>query len=140
MKARVLFAQISFLVLVIGAWEFGDRVGAIDPKLLPPPSEVATTLWALLQNSSFLANASDTIVRVIASFLIGAPIAIALGFVMGENLSIGRSLSPIFNLVLAVPQSIFLPVFVLVFGLGFTDFRHYPRRIRRRSERDGGCA
>jgi NitT/TauT family transport system permease protein len=40
---------------------------------------------------------------------------------MGENISIGRSLSPIFNVVLAVPQSIFLPVFVLVFGLGFTE-------------------
>ena len=54
-------------------------------------------------------------------FLIGAPIAIAIGFVMGENIGIGRSLSPIFNLVLSVPQSIFLPVFVLVFGLGFTE-------------------
>src|SRR5579862_8909477 len=121
MKARVLFAQLSFLVLVIGAWEFGDRVGAIDPKLLPAPSEVAATLWVLLQNGSFLANASDTIVRVIASFLIGAPIALATGFLMGENLGVGRSLAPIFNLVLAVPQSIFLPVFVLVFGLGFTE-------------------
>ena len=121
MKAKVLFAQLSFVAVVIGAWEYGDRIGAIDPKLLPPPSEVAATLWALLQNSSFLANASDTLVRVIASFLIGAPIAIAIGFVMGENISIGRSLSPIFNLVLAVPQSIFLPVFVLVFGLGFTE-------------------
>jgi ABC-type nitrate/sulfonate/bicarbonate transport system permease component len=121
MKAKVLFAQLSFVAVVIGAWEYGDRIGAIDPKLLPPPSEVAATLWALLQNSSFLANASDTLVRVIASFLIGAPIAIAIGFVMGENISIGRSLSPIFNLVLAVPQSIFLPVFVLVCGLGFTE-------------------
>jgi ABC-type nitrate/sulfonate/bicarbonate transport system permease component len=121
MKAKVLFAQLSFVAVVIGAWEYGDRIGAIDPKLLPPPSEVAATLWALLQNSSFLANASDTFVRVIASFLIGAPIAIAIGFVMGENIGIGRSLSPIFNLVLAVPQSIFLPVFVLVFGLGFTE-------------------
>jgi NitT/TauT family transport system permease protein len=121
MKAKVLFAQLSFIAVVIGAWEYGDRIGAIDPKLLPPPSAVAATLWALLQNSSFLANASDTLVRVIASFLIGAPIAITIGFVMGENISIGRSLSPIFNLVLAVPQSIFLPVFVLVFGLGFTE-------------------
>ena len=58
---------------------------------------------------------------MIAAFIIGAPIALATGFVMGENVAVGRSLSPVFNLVLSVPQSVFLPLFVLLFGLGFTE-------------------
>ena len=121
MKPRVLVAQMSFVLLLIGAWEFGDRVGAFDRTMLPPPSEVAAALRALLQSSEFLADASDTIVRVTAAFAIGAPIALAIGFMMGDNIDLGRSLSPVFNLVLAVPQSIFLPIFVLLFGLGFTE-------------------
>ena len=121
MRPLVLFAQTAFVVLLIGAWEIGGYVGAFDPKLLPPPSEVAITLGALLQNKIFLADALDTVVRVIAAFVIGAPIALVAGFVMGENIGVGKSLSPIFNLVLSVPQSIFLPIFVLVFGLGFTE-------------------
>ena len=121
MKSLILLAQIAFVALVIGLWALGSWIGAFDPTILPPPGKVATALESLLRSTDFLADSLDTIVRVIASFLIGAPIAIALGFVMGENLSVGRSLSPIFNLVLAVPQSIFLPVFVLVFGLGFTE-------------------
>jgi ABC-type nitrate/sulfonate/bicarbonate transport system permease component len=121
MKPLVLLAQVTFVVLLIGAWEFGSRVGAFDPKILPPPSDVAAAMQSLLQSSAFLADASDTIVRVVAAFVIGAPIALATGFVMGENVGVGRSLSPIFNLVLSVPQSIFLPIFVLVFGLGFTE-------------------
>jgi NitT/TauT family transport system permease protein len=121
MKPLVVLAQAAFIVLLIGAWEFGDRVGAIDPSVLPAPSAVATALRSLLRSSAFLADAWDTIVRVVAAFVIGAPIALATGFLMGENVGVGRSLSPIFNLVLAVPQSIFLPIFVLVLGLGFTE-------------------
>jgi ABC-type nitrate/sulfonate/bicarbonate transport system permease component len=121
MNPRVLVTQAAFVLFVIGAWQYGDAAGLFDPKILPPPSQVAVALKALLQSPSFLADASDTVVRVIAAFLIGAPIALAVGFLMGENLDVGRSLSPLFNLVLSVPQSIFLPIFVLVFGLGFTE-------------------
>ena len=121
MRPQVLLAQITFFAILIGAWEIAERQGAIDPHILPSPSTVVATLRTLLQSKSFIADASDTILRVVAAFLIGAPLAIATGFLMGENVGVGRSLSGIFNLVLAVPQSIFLPIFVLLFGLGFTE-------------------
>ena len=121
MKPLILLIQASVVVLLIGAWELCDRAGAFDPGILPAPSAVAVALWSLLHSTVFIDDASDTIVRVISAFVIGAPIALATGFLMGENITVGRSLSPVFNLVLAVPQSIFLPIFALVFGLGFTE-------------------
>jgi ABC-type nitrate/sulfonate/bicarbonate transport system permease component len=121
MKLSALFAQISFVALAIGLWAAGSRTGALDPTLFPPPAKVAIALETLLQSRDFLSDSLDTMLRVIAAFAIGAPIALAAGFVMGENLGVGRSLSPVFNLVLSVPQSIFLPLFVLIFGLGFTE-------------------
>src|ERR1700722_1039193 len=120
-KSLILACQIAFVALVIGLWSLGSWIGAFDPSILPPPAKVAMALEALLRSSDFLADSLDTIIRVIAAFAIGAPIALAAGFVMGENIGVGRSLSPIFNLVLSVPQSIFLPLFVLMFGLGFTE-------------------
>jgi len=121
MKAKVLFAQIAFVALAIALWAAGSQVGAFDPTLLPPPAKVAVALESLLRSADFRADSLDTITRVIAAFILGAPIALAAGFIMGENIAVGRSLSPIFNLVLSVPQSIFLPLFVLLFGLGFTE-------------------
>jgi ABC-type nitrate/sulfonate/bicarbonate transport system permease component len=121
MKSKVLFAQIAFVVLVIALWAAGSSIGALDPTILPPPANVAAALEALLHSSDFLADALDTITRVIAAYVVGAPLALAAGFLMGENIAVGRSLSPVFNLVLSVPQSIFLPLFVLLFGLGFTE-------------------
>jgi NitT/TauT family transport system permease protein len=121
MKSLVLLAQLAFVALLIGAWELASHLGAFDPQILPPPSAVTAEMVALLHSKTFLTDAFDTVVRVIAAFVIGAPIALAVGFVMGENIGVGKSLAPVFNIVLAVPQSIFLPIFVLVFGLGFTQ-------------------
>jgi ABC-type nitrate/sulfonate/bicarbonate transport system permease component len=121
MKASVLLVQTAFVALLIGLWTAGSWSGAFDPTILPSPVKVAAALDVLLRSQDFLADSRDTLIRVIAAFAIGAPLALAAGFVMGENIGVGRSLSPIFNLVLSVPQSIFLPLFVLLFGLGFTQ-------------------
>jgi ABC-type nitrate/sulfonate/bicarbonate transport system permease component len=121
MKASVLFVQAGIVALLIGLWAAGSWIGAFDPTILPSPAKVVAALDTLLRSQDFLADSRDTFIRVIAAFAVGAPIALAAGFVMGENVGVGRSLSPIFNLVLSVPQSIFLPLFVLLFGLGFTQ-------------------
>jgi len=121
MRVLVPLTQAAFVVVLVGAWELCDQVGLFDPKLLPPPSAVAVAIRELLQSQAFLSDARDTIGRVVAAFLIGAPLALVAGFVMGENIGVGKSFAPVFNLVLSVPQSIFLPIFVLVFGLGFTE-------------------
>jgi ABC-type nitrate/sulfonate/bicarbonate transport system permease component len=120
-KSLIPACQITFVALMIGLWSLGSWIGAFDPSILPPPAKVAAALQALLRNNDFLGDSLDTVTRVAVAFAIGAPLALAAGFVMGENIGVGRSLSPIFNLVLSVPQSIFLPLFVLIFGLGFTE-------------------
>jgi ABC-type nitrate/sulfonate/bicarbonate transport system permease component len=120
-RARVVGTQIVIVFVTIAAWDVAVTVGWIDAALLPPPATVAVTLSKLLRSATFLENAADTFLRVVAAFAIGAPLALIVGFLMGENLTIGKSLSPFFNLVLAVPQSIFLPIFALIFGLGFTE-------------------
>ena len=120
-KPLVITTQAALLILLIAIWELGERFGVLDPTLFPPPSAVASAIGDLLRDGNFLTDAADTSLRVLVAFLIGAPIALALGFLMGEHIGVGKSLSPIFNVVLSVPQSIFLPIFVLVLGLGFTE-------------------
>ncbi len=121
LRTRVIISQIALVLITLGIWEGAVDAGWLNPELTPPPSTVFFTLGELLRSSSFLGHAADTILRVLAAFAIGAPLALLVVFLLGENVTIGKSLSPIFNLVLAVPQSIFLPIFTLVFGLGFTE-------------------
>src|SRR5258708_13059465 len=85
MKLLVLLTQIGFGVLLVGGWELATHSGVIDPQLLPPPSTVLLTLGDLMGNVAFLNECSDTVVRVLAAFIIGAPIALAVVFMMARN-------------------------------------------------------
>lgn len=122
MRGRlVLLTQIAIGVVFVALWQAASIFHLNDPKIVPAPATVAVTVGQLLTNSAFLNGAGITIVRVLVAFAIGTPLALIVGFVMGENLAVGKSLGPIFNLILSVPQSIFLPLFVLLLGLGFTE-------------------
>ncbi|MDA1323745.1 MAG: ABC transporter permease [Proteobacteria bacterium] len=121
MRRRAVLYQLLFLVGFLGLWEGLSRSGLVDPESLPAFTDVAVALWSLLGNGEFLGHAGDTLLRVIVAFAIGAPLAISIGFILGEKLHLGEIINPIVHFLLAVPQSIFLPIFILLFGIGFME-------------------
>jgi len=120
-KLRVPLAQTAIVLVLLGLWQLAASLHLADSSVLPAPAGVAAAAGTLLTTPSFLSDAGITFMRIAVAFLIGAPIALLTGFVLGENVLAGKTLGPVFNLALAVPQSIFLPIFVLLLGLGFTE-------------------
>lgn len=114
-QARI--AQLASLVLFLGAWELASRVGGVDPKVLPPFSSVVDTMVAMLGSGSFRGHALVTLTRVIVAFAIGTPLAILAGFYVGERAALNRKIAPPLNLLVAIPQSMLLPLFILLFGV-----------------------
>jgi NitT/TauT family transport system permease protein len=51
-------------------------------------------------------------------FVIVVPLGLGLGFLIGENQAANRALGGPLQLLMTVPKSVFLPVFVLMFGIG----------------------
>jgi NitT/TauT family transport system permease protein len=121
MTVSVRGAQIATVAVLIAAWQAASSFHLADPSVLPAPLAVAASAGTLLTTPQFISDGLVTILRVVTAFLIGAPLALLAGFYLGENVGAGKTLGPLFNLVLAVPQSIFLPIFVLLLGLGFTE-------------------
>ena len=121
MRGKAAFSQILFLIGLLAAWEGASRFGIADAELLPPFSTVIGVLWELIGDAKFLGHAGDTLVRVVVAFAIGAPVAISCGFLLGEKLHFGEIVNPVIHFVLAVPQSVFLPIFILAFGIGFLE-------------------
>jgi NitT/TauT family transport system permease protein len=118
---RVLVAALQWgTILALAAlWEVAGTRKWVDPDLLPPLSKVLDVLWGLLGDRRFQQDMGATVSEVAVSFAIVAPLGIALGFFLGERQRLYRAVAPTVHLFLAVPKSIFLPIFILGLGIGF---------------------
>ena len=119
MDRRIALIQAALVGGLVLAWEVLSRTGTLDPRLLPPPSLVAPTAIALLGEARFLRDLGATTWQVLAAIAIATPLGALIGLVLAENPYLGRAFRPFFNFVAAVPKSVFLPVFILLFGIGF---------------------
>ena len=118
-RTHIVLIRLVLLALVLGAWEVLPRSGAINPLLLPPLSQVLGTLGGLLGRPDVQEAIGITAGEVLVAFLIAVPLGATLGIVIAENEYVGQIFKPMLFYVFSVPKSIFLPLFILVFGIGF---------------------
>ncbi len=110
--------------LFLLAWWFGTRGDVYG--LIPPPSDVAIELYDLavggIYDDAFsgmlwthlLASAS----RVYGAFLLAAIIALPLGMLIGRLALVRVLLDPTLQVLRPVPVTAWLPLSMIVFGLG----------------------
>jgi NitT/TauT family transport system permease protein len=98
-------------------WETLVRAGRLDASLAPAPSTVVESLIRLAGRPEVLASLWVTAWEVLAAFVVALPVGLLLGFVLAEVPVLGALFRPLVNFLFGVPKSIFLPVFILVFGV-----------------------
>jgi len=118
-RSYIILTRLALLALMLGAWEFLPRIGAVNPLLLPPLSDVVAMLGNLLARASVQEAVAVTGMEVIAAFIIAVPLGAAAGIAIAENEYLGQILKPMLFYVFSIPKSIFLPMFILTFGIGF---------------------
>lgn len=104
---------VGFFVL----WEALVRQGRVDASLAPAPSAILDALAALGRRPEVLTSLGVTAWEVLVAFLVAVPVGFFVGFTLAEVPFLGGLLRPIVNFLFGVPKSIFLPVFILVFGV-----------------------
>lgn len=121
MNRRVLLLRCVLIAAALAAWEAAPLLGWVDPEILPPFSSLLRTLAGLLGDDRFIHNTLMSGGRVLAAFALAAPLSVTAGIFIGERLYLDRAVSPLLHFAVAVPQSIFLPIFILAFGIGFVE-------------------
>jgi ABC-type nitrate/sulfonate/bicarbonate transport system permease component len=107
----------ALLVLAaLGAWELVVRLGAVDPLLLPAPSDVAQALWTDpgLLGEDLGVTAGEVVLGLAVAIALGA----ALGVAMHLSTPLRRALRPLVIGSQAVPVPVIAPLFILVLGFG----------------------
>jgi NitT/TauT family transport system permease protein len=120
-RGRRALVQLLLVAAILGAWQAAVAGGLADPRMLPPPGVVAGHLVGMLGDPKVLYNLWITGAQVGLAFVIVAPLGVAIGLLLGESAYLGRAFKPFFYFLAAVPKSVFLPIFILTFGIGFTQ-------------------
>ncbi len=102
---------------LLALWEVLARTGRIDATLAPAPTTIVESLVRLLGRPEVRLSLAVTGWEVLAAFLIALPTGLLLGFLLAEVPVLGALVRPLVNFLFGVPKSIFLPVFILVFGV-----------------------
>ncbi len=102
---------------LLGLWEAMVRLGRLDATLAPAPSTILESLAGLGKRPEVLTSLGVTAGEVLAAFLVAVPVGLFIGFTLAEVPFLGALLRPLVNFLFGVPKSIFLPVFILVFGV-----------------------
>ena len=112
---RLIVAAVVLGALLL--WEGLVRGGRLDASLAPAPSAIVDALLRLAARPEVLTSLWVTGWEVLAAFVIAAPVGLFIGFTLAEVPVLGALFRPLINFLFGVPKSIFLPVFILVFGV-----------------------
>ncbi len=111
---------IPFAVLLI-AWTLLTRARLLPPVFLPPPGEVAGTVWEMLRDGSLWVHIAASLGRVMVGVVISVPLAVALGIFVGLQRWLAPIVEPIVGFFNALSGIAWLPLAVTWFGLGWVS-------------------
>ncbi len=111
-RRAILLLDIALLLLV---WFAAAQ--SLDKNYLPGPGKVVETFVLELQDG-LLRHALVSTWRVLVSVMIGSAAAAPLAVAAAESRTLDRFLSPLVYFLYPVPKIVFLPIIVLILGLG----------------------
>jgi ABC-type nitrate/sulfonate/bicarbonate transport system permease component len=78
-------------------------------------------LGELLQRGGVRNDLVVTASEVATAFILAVPVGTLIGFLIAENRYFAEVIKPLLFFAFSIPKSIFLPMFILVFGVGFSE-------------------
>ncbi len=122
-NVKYMLLSAAGILTVLVLWQAVVMLGLVDSRLLPPPTEVLSTLIYKLNNTVPDGNTLGT--NIIASlqvalsgFCVAIVIGVPLGLLMGWWTYADRFIRPIFELVRPVPPIAWIPLVVVWMGVG----------------------
>src|SRR5262249_17013894 len=104
-------ALVVLLYLATTRWR-------VSPLLLPNPAAVLRDFWDILKTGEFIGDLRVTLTELAAAFAIAASCGVVVGYVISRSQYRIRVFEPLFAGIYSVPIILFLPLYVLFFGLG----------------------
>lgn len=116
MNARRILRYGASIVVFIALWWISTYL-FFNPKLVPPPSVVADTLWDITANGELFGHVWASLRRVVIGYLIGSIWGIAIGVLIGMYKIADDLLEPPLQFVRNITPVAVVPLAIHAFGL-----------------------
>ncbi|PYB70276.1 ABC transporter permease [Rhizobium wuzhouense] len=103
--------------LLLLLWEMLVRTGVVGGRLMPAPSQIFQTVYALAVTGELAGHVGITLWRVAVGFAGGAVVGTVLGALTGYSPLLRRLLDPSLQALRAIPSIAWVPLFILWFGI-----------------------
>jgi ABC-type nitrate/sulfonate/bicarbonate transport system permease component len=104
-------------VTVLIAWESLGRADVL-PQYLSTPTAIIAALWELTTDGELLPAIAASLYRASVGFILGAGAGMIVGLAAGIFQGVRHFFDPLVSFLYAIPKIAFLPIFLLLFGLG----------------------
>ena len=115
-----LGAVVLAVAGLIGVWQLLVLINNYPAFILPGPQLVWAELLRAIQTPTFWSHIGITLIEVLSGLLIGAALAIVLGYVLAKSAVLNSILSPLIVASQAVPIVAVAPLLAIWFGYGLT--------------------
>lgn len=117
---RPLAIGVSGPLIVFTLWWTLASSGRFAEQIIVPPREIWLALLELLRSGELWLHLKGSFGRLATGFAFGTSAGLAIGIAMAVSRHIEAACAPIFNAVRQVPSIAFIPMLILILGIGET--------------------
>ncbi len=110
--------RLTLLGAVALALEAACRLGAISPLVIIPPSEMVRAMGGLLLTEKVRSDLVFTLTIVATSSVVSIVLGGVIGLAVHAVPPLRRIVDPLLSAYYAIPNFVFYPLFIVMFGLG----------------------
>ena len=103
-------------LLIIVIWQIFSSGGLVSATVLPSPLRIVETFYELMISGALFGHLQISIYRAVVGFLLGASIALVLGFIVGFSKRSESYIDPTMQMLRTIPSLAVTPLFILWFG------------------------
>ena len=110
--------QVGFLAGLFALWYFATARWGVSHLLLPNPVTVWHEFVNVVSTGEFWPDLQVTLGELAVAFVISSIAGISVGYLVSRSQYLIRVFEPLLSGIYSIPIILFLPLYVLFFGLG----------------------
>jgi ABC-type nitrate/sulfonate/bicarbonate transport system permease component len=110
--------QLGFVVGLLLVWYLATTQWGVSHLLLPNPVNVWHQLVEVIRTGAFIPDLLVTLKELLIAFAIATSLGVTLGYLIARSSYTIKVFEPLFAGIYSIPIILFLPLYVLFFGLG----------------------